>query len=184
ADATIVEAAVRRPPQRRGPGARSETDPDAAWTRRGREAYFGYKAHIGMDGGSGLIRKALLTPANVNESEVADRLLSGDEAALYADKAYESKARRARLRSRGVKDRIMHRSHKNQRALPHWQRRRNALIAPLRAPVEQVFGTLKRGYGYRRVRYLGLRRNATELWLKCTAYNLRRAVSLLASAPV
>ena len=184
ADATIVEAAAQRPPRRRGPGARSETDPDAAWTRRGREAYFGYKAHIGMDGGSGLIRKALLTPANVNESEVADRLLSGDEAALYADKAYESKARRARLRSRGVKDRIMHRSHKNQRALPHWQRRRNALIAPLRAPVEQVFGTLKRGYGYRRVRYLGLRRNATELWLKCTAYNLRRAVSLLASAPV
>jgi len=72
-----------------------------------------------MDGGSGLIRKALLTPANVNESEVADRLLSGDEAALYADKPYESKARRARLRSRGAKDRIMHSSHKNQRALPH-----------------------------------------------------------------
>ena len=178
-DATIIEAQVRRPPIRRGPGARSETDGEAAWTRKGGGAHFGYKAHIGMDGGSGLIRKAVLTPANVNESEVADRLLSGDEAALYADKAYESKARRARLRSRGVKDRIMHRSHKNQRALPHWQRRRNALIAPLRAPVEQVFGTLKRGYGYRRVRYLGLRRNATELWLKCTAYNLKRAVRLL-----
>lgn len=178
-DATIIEAQAKRPPIRRGPGARSETDRDAAWTRKGGGAHFGYQAHIGMDGGSGLLRKALLTPANVNESEVADRLLSGDERALYADKAYESKARRTRLRSLGVKDRIMHRSHKNQRALPHWQRRRNALIARVRAPVEQVFGTLKRGYGYRRVRYMGLERNATELWLKCTAYNLRRAVRLL-----
>jgi len=178
-DATIIEAQARRPPISRGPGADSETDRDAAWTRKGGGAHFGYQAHIAMDGGSGLLRKALLTPANVNESEVADRLLSGDERALYADKAYESKARRARLRSLGVKDRIMHRSHKNQRALPHWQRRRNALIARVRAPVEQVFGTLKRGYGYRRVRYMGLERNATELWLKCTAYNLRRAVRLL-----
>ena len=49
----------------------------------------------------------------------------------------------------------------------------------MRAPVEQVFGTLKRGYGYRRVRCLGLERNATELWLKCTAYNLKRAIRLL-----
>ncbi len=181
-DATLVEAAVRRPPYGRGPGARSATDPDAAWTRKGGRAAFGYKAHLAMDGGSGLIRRALLTPANVNDTEVADRLVSGDEAAVYADKAYESKDRRARLRAQGVKDRIMHRAHKHQRALPHWQRRRNALISRVRAPVEQVFGTLKRSYGYRRVRYTGLDRNATELWLKLSAYNLRRAERLLAAA--
>ena len=181
-DASIVEAQARRPSIGRGPGARSETDRDAAWTRKGGVSYFGYKAHLGMDEGSGLVRRARLTPANVNETEVADGLLAGDEAALYADKAYESKQRRARLRARGVKDRIMHRSHKNQRALPHWQKRRNALIARVRAPVEQVFGTLKRSYRYRRVRYLGLDRNATELWLKLTAYNLRRAERLLAAA--
>ncbi len=73
----------------------------------------------------------------------------------------------------------MHRPNKHHPQLPRWRRRRNALIARVRAPVEQVFGTLKRGYGYRRVRYLGLERNATELWLKCTAYNLKRAVRLL-----
>ena len=79
----------------------------------------------------------------------------------------------------------MHRSHKNQRGLPHWQKRRNGLISRVRAPVEQVFGTLKRSYRYRQVRYMGLERNATELWLKCLAYNLRRAERLLfADAPV
>ena len=178
-DATIVEAQARRPGTSEGPGAQSATDPDAAWTRRGRSARFGYKAHLGVDGKSGLIRKAALTGANVNESEVADQLVSGDEEAVYADKAYESKRRRTRLRECGIKDRIMHRSHKNQRALPHWQARRNALIARARAPVEKVFGTLKRSYGYRQVRYMGIERNATELWFKCMAYNLRRAARLL-----
>ena len=88
-----------------------------------------------MDVRSGLIRRAVLTPAHVNESEVADTLISGDERAVYADKAYESKARRARLQAQGINDRIMHRSHKHQRGLPYWQQRRNALIGKVRAPV-------------------------------------------------
>ena len=140
-----------------GPGAGSATDPEASWTRKGGRAHFGYKAHLGVDAASGLIRRAVLTPAHVNESEVADTLISGDERAVYADKAYESKARRARLRAQGINDRIMHRSHKHQRGLPYWQQRRNALIGKVRAPVEHVFGTLKRSYGYRTVRYLGWR---------------------------
>ena len=181
-DATLVAAQARRPSMDEGPGAGSATDPDATWTRKGGTAHFGYKAHLGVDAGTGLIRQAVLTPAHVNESEVADTLISGDEQAVYADKAYESKVRRARLRAQGINDRIMHRSHKHQAGLPYWQQRRNALIAPRRAPVEQVFGTLKRSYGYRTVRYLELARNALELWVKCLAYNLRRASRLQALA--
>ena len=58
--------------------------------------------------------------------------------------------------------------------LPHWQRRRDESMAS----VEKVFGTLKRSYGYTRVRYRGLGMNAVEMWLKLMAYNLRRAVKL------
>ena len=65
--------------------------------------------HIGMDAGSGLIRGVEFTPANVADTEVADALIMGDEEAVYADKAYESRERRERLRAQGVKDRIMHR---------------------------------------------------------------------------
>ena len=106
-------------------------------------------------------------------------MVSRGEAAVYADKAYESKERRAWLKSRGIKDRIMHRSHKHQRELPRWQTWRNALISRVRAGRLKVFGTLKRCYGYGQVRYMGLERNARELWLKCLAYNLRRAERLL-----
>ena len=175
-DATLVEAQVKRPPMSAGPGAKSATDPDADWSFTGgvRWSRFGYKVHIGVDQGTGLVRKAALTPAKVNESEVADQLISGDEGAVYGDRAYESKQRRKRLKSQGIKDRIMHRSHKHQKGLPHWQKRRNELISPIRKTVEKVFGTLKRSYGYSRVRYRGLERNGVEMWFKLMAYNLRR----------
>ena len=174
-DATIVEAQVRRPSSPGHPGTRSAIDPDASWTRKGGQSYFGYKAHIGMDGGSGLIREAVLTPANVNDTEVADELVSGDEEAVYADKAYGAQERSEWLKSVRIKDRIMRRGNKHHPVLPYWERRRNALISRLRSPVEKVFGTWKRSYGYRRVRYMGLERNTTELFFKCMAYNLRRA---------
>jgi IS5 family transposase len=177
-DATLVAAQARRPPLDQGAGAKSPGDADADWTRKGGKSYFGYKAHVAVDAGSGLIRHAILTPAKTFESEVADRLVCGDERAVYGDKAYEHKGRRARLKAAGIKDRIMHRSHKNQAGLPHWQRRRNRLIAPIRAAVERVFGTLKRSYGYRSVRYYTLAANTTQLLLLATAYNLRRAAAI------
>jgi IS5 family transposase len=179
-DATIVEAQAGKPSMQAGSGAKSTVDPDADWTRKGGKSHFGYKAHVAVDEGSGLIRRALLTPARTNESEVADALVIGDERAVYADKAYENKLRRQALKRRGIKDRIMHRSHKNQLRLPYWQHCRNVLIAPIRAGVERVFGTLKRCYGYTRVRYFSLRANLTQLRLLATAYNIRRAGALTA----
>ena len=182
-DATLVEAQVKRPPMSAGRGAKSATDPDADWGFTGgrRQSHFGYKVHIGVDEGTGLVRKAALTPAKVNESEVADELISGDEGAVYGDRAYESRERRKRLKSQGINDQIMHRSHKNQKGLPHWQKRRNQLISPIRKKVEKVFGTLKRSYGYSRVRYRGLARNGVEMYFKMMAYNLRRWMKLAPS---
>lgn len=179
-DASIIEAQVRRPPRSAGKGAGSAADPEAGWGGRsqGRRSLFGYKLHAGVDQGSGLIRRALLTPANTYESAVADELICGDERAVYADKAYESKRRRQRLRARGTKDRIAHRANKWQPQLPHWQAERNRLLEPRRRAVERVFGTLKRSYGYRRVRYRGLARNRVEMCCQVFAYNLRRALSL------
>ncbi len=176
-DATLIEAAVSRPSG--VPGGLSPLDPDADWTRRGRTAYFGFKSHLGVDQGSGLIRGAIMISAKINESSVADALIMGDEQAVYADKAYEQKARRRRLKAAGIKDRIMHRADKHRPTLPHWYRARNRLIAPIRANVERVFGLMKRGYGYRRARYRGLARNQSHLHLLCIAINPRRAEILM-----
>lgn len=179
-DATVVAAQARKTSYAEGAGSKGAVDADADWTRKGGKSHYGYKAHIAVDQGSGLVRRVILTPAKTYESEVADGLICGDEGAVYGDKAYEHKGRRARLKAAGIKDRIMHRSHKNQAGLPRWQVRRNRLIAPIRAAVERVFGTLKRCYGYVRVRYFSLAANATQLRLLAIAYNLRRAHALLA----
>jgi transposase, IS5 family len=180
-DASLVAARHNPPPRAAGLGAAHEREPGADWTNKQGKSYFGYKMHVGVDQGSGLIRKALFTPARTPDIEVADELVSGDERAVYADRGYESKAFRARLRHRRIKDRIMHRRHKYLPRLPRWLQRRNGLIARRRAPVEAVFSAMKRLYGKGRARCCSLRANAADYLAFATAYNLRRASILLAA---
>ena len=177
-DATLVEAQVRRPSMSEGRGVKSAKDPDADWTQshRGRRSHFGYKVHVGVDEKSGLVRRAECDAGEGVRERGGGWVGVWREAAVYADRAYESKIRRKWLKSQGIKDRIMHRSHKHQKELPHWQKRRNELIDKRRKLVEKVFGTLKRSYGYSRVRYRGLKRNAVEMWFKLMAYNMRKMV--------
>ena len=129
-----------------------------------------------MDVETRLIRRLVLTPANVNETMVADALVCGDERAVYADKAYAKRARRAWLRSLGIKDRIMHKSWGGGPPLRASQKRHNALIAPIRAQVEGVIATLKRWMGFDCVRYVGLLKNTAHLHLVGLAYNMMRAL--------
>ncbi|HJT75737.1 MAG TPA: IS5 family transposase [Gemmataceae bacterium] len=174
-DATVLEAAVRPPTG--DAGEVSDRDPQAGWTRKNGKSRFGYKAHVAVDEGSGLVREAVMTPADVHDSVPADDLVQGDEEAVYADKAYDSEARRAGLRERGIAPRIMYRARRN-RPLRPWQAAFNKAVAPIRAGVERLFATMKRAYGHRRVRYRGLARNDAQLQALCVAINLRRALAL------
>lgn len=177
-DASLVESPHRRPPE---DGSREAVDPDAGITaRKGRPGqHYGYKLHVGVDQTSRLIRRLVLTPAQVNDTVPADALVCGDEAAVYADKAYAKRARSAWLRSLGIKPRIMHKSWGGGPPLSRWQRRHNRLIAPIRAEVEGVFATLKRWMGFERVRYRGLATNQSHAFILATAYNMRRCLNLV-----
>jgi len=177
-DASLIEADVKRPPQEEGEV--SARDPDAGFTRRGQKSFFGYKAHIAVDQGTDLIRGAVLTGADVGDSLAADALIQGDEVTVYADKAYDSQARREALTEAGIIAAVMYRRHPCRRQ-PAWQKWMNVALTPIRCQVERLFGLMKRSYGYRRVRYRGLDRNRAQLLLMCMAINLRRADRLLAS---
>ena len=174
-DATILEAAVRPPAG--DAGEVSGHDPQAGWTKKNGRSRFGYKAHAAVDEGSGLVREVVMTPADVHDSVMGDGLVQGDEDAVYADKAYDDAARRKRLRKQGIEPRIMYQARRN-RPLRPWQVAFNKAVAPIRAGVERLFATMKRAYGYRRVRYLGLARNDVQLQTMCAAINLRRALAL------
>ena len=174
-DATILEAAVRPPAG--DAGEVSGHDPQAGWTKKNGRSRFGYKAHAAVDEGSGLVREVVMTPADVHDSVMGDGLVQGDEDAVYADKAYDDAARRKRLRKQGIEPRIMYQARRN-RPLKPWRTWFNKAVAPVRAGVERLFGTMKRVYGHRRVRHLGLARNDVQLQALCAAIDLRRALVL------
>ena len=114
-DATIVETAAAKPAPSDDPAER--VDPDAAFLKREGKAgtSYGYKGHVAVDEGSLLVRTAKLTPANVAETVVADELIlaNRDCKTIYADKAYDTHARRSLLATLGLKDGIMHRPSKH-----------------------------------------------------------------------
>jgi IS5 family transposase len=180
-DASLVAASVKPPRDAAStPGQGSALDPDADWTyRKGGGSHFGYKAHVAIDQDSGLIRKALLTNAKVNDSEMGDELICGDEQMVYADKAYDSDARRQLLARMNIGDGIMRRARWGTARHPEPALvARNSSLSPIRSAVERSFAAMKQWYGYRRVRYRGLARNAVQLHLMCIAINLRRALVL------
>jgi transposase, IS5 family len=176
-DATLIEAAA-------APRGREQAcaDPDAAYARRqGKPGVaFGYKAHVGVDQGSGLIRAVVTTPANVNDTVPADALIRGDERAVLADAAYHTHRREAALRARGIKPRLMRRPNKHHPLLPPRLKRLNRLIARRRAAVETTFATLKCRMGLTRTRYFGLAKVAGQVLLAAIAFNLRRVAVLTA----
>jgi transposase, IS5 family len=184
-DASLIPAAVNAPEKPReplppGPDGKpasklvkSELDPDAEWTRKGNRHFFGYKLHVAMDMTSRIIRRLIFTPANVNESEPANRLICGDEKIVYADKAYDSRARRQLLRSKKIKNGIMRRGHP-RRPLTDYQVRRNKHLSRRRGTVEGIFSLYKNVYQLARARYRGLARNGTAFHLAAIAMNLKR----------
>jgi IS5 family transposase len=182
-DATVVETAAARPEKTDGPAER--VDPDAAFLKRAGKAgsSYGYKAHVAADEGSLLVRTAKLTPANVAETVAADELIiaNRDGGMIYADKAYDTHARRRLLASLGLKDGIMHRPNKHHALTPE-QRQRNASLSKVRCRVETVFAVLKQVYGYRRTRYVSLVRNQLQLTLLAICFNLRRTLVLTSHA--
>lgn len=180
-DASLLEAAARRPAVK--DGKTSAVDPDARFgTGDGRGRYtFGYKAHIAVDEGSLLVRAVRLTPANVQEIEAACDLVQGDEKAVLADRGYDAKRLRDHLESRGIANLVMRRGGYG-RPVSDEDVARNHAIAPRRRIVESVFGTLKRLYRMGRLRYFTQARNATSVALALIAYNLRRCLSIASAA--
>jgi transposase, IS5 family len=181
-DALFLQARAR-PPRTPRKGAQGPVKPsadrDARWGRKGAKSVFGYKVHVGVDQDHTLIRRVSVTDASVTDTEEADALICGDEAAAYGDQAYHTHARHARLKAAGIKDRLMRRPNKHHPVLPRREKRRNALIAKVRSAVERPFAVFKERYGLRRLRAFSLAANRTTCVLAACAYNLRRSAAVL-----
>jgi transposase, IS5 family len=168
-DATIIAAA-------------RESDGEARSVKhRGRRATHGFKAHVGADADTALVEEVAITPANVNDGRAGPEALPDDPGEVFADSAYRGDHFGKAVRAKGGTPRII--------ATGMWGADTKKTLARLaaynrpihrvRGRIEKIFGTWKRSYGLRRMRWCGLAKAAIQIRLTAIAYNLKRTLNLL-----
>jgi IS5 family transposase len=146
-------------------------DPEMHQTKKGNQWYFGMKAHIGVDSQSKLIHSVAATAANVHDSQMLEDLLHGDETRVWGDSAYAGQGDTIREQAPKAKD-FTHKKGSRHRPLSDAEKATNKTKSKVRAKVEHPFLVLKRVFGFRKVRYRGLEKNATRLFVACGLVNL------------
>lgn len=137
------------------------------------------KMHIGSDT-QGRVHSVVVTDASVHDSTVVDELIHGEEHELYGDKAYASTNHKEALESTGVTWRV-NRKAKRGKKLNCADQSFNRKSNKTRARVEHAFGVVKNLWGYRKVRYKGIAKNATQVFMLFTLSNFYMARKELAN---
>lgn len=157
---TIVDATIIAAPSSTK-NADKQRDPEMQQTRKGKQWYFGMKLHIGVDSQSGLAHSAVVTPANVHDKHPLPQLLHGREKRVYGDSAYASQKTLIHGKAPQAKDFTNQRVRKRKdEAVDEVKRVKNRNKSKIRARVEHVFAVVKRLWGFTKVRYRGLTKNA------------------------
>ncbi len=139
-----------------------ERAPEMHQSKKGKQWYFGMRAHIGVDADFGLVHTV-----RVGAVVQANSLLHGEETDVFGDAGYQGAHKRPDARA-GVKWHVAMKPDK-RRALDK-DKPLDALIdqigptkAGIRAKVEHSFRVIKRQFCYLKVRYRGLRKNTAQL---------------------
>jgi len=171
---TIVDATIIAAPSSTK-NSTGKRDPQMHQAKKGNQWYFGMKVHIGVDSQSGLVHSASVTSANVHDSQQLPNLLHGEESRLYGDSAYRGKNQREQLKQIAprAKDFTNKRAHRH-RALSKSDRQTNRRKSAVRAKVEHPFLTLKRIWGFTKVRYRGLAKNANRAYAMLALINVSK----------
>ena len=164
-DATIIEApsSTKNREQQR--------DPEMHQTKKGNQWYFGMKAHVGVDSKTKLVHTALVTPANVADAMVLPELLHGEETRVWGDQAYRGQGEVIHACAPRAQD-CTHRRYRYKDQLDELERAKNRTKSSVRSKVEHVFGVMKLKFGFVKVRYRGLAKNANRLFATCALVNL------------
>jgi len=168
-DATLITAPASTKNQEQS------RDPEMHQSKKGNQWYFGMKVHIGADSRSGLVHSVSVTAANVHDSQELPKLLHGQETRLYGDSAYRGKKQRARLKAIApkAKDFTNKPAHRH-RSLNQAEQQSNRRKSAVRSKVEHPFLTLKRIWGFAKVRYRGLAKNANRVYAMLALINVSK----------
>ena len=170
ATGTIVDATIISAPSstKNKAGAR---DPEMHQTRKGQQWYFGMKPHFGVDSASKVIHAVVATAANVHDATVLPDLLHGNETRVWGDQAYRGQRATIRQHAPHAQD-FANRRYRNRGVVDEAEKPRNRTKSRVRAKVEHSIGVIKRVFGFVKVRYRGLQKNANRLFATCALANL------------
>jgi IS5 family transposase len=171
-DATIIASA-------------SEDDADAQWVKhRNKAAVHGFKAHIGADADTTLVEEVAVTPANINDGRAGPDALPRDPGDVFADSAYRGEFFSQAVRRKGGTPRVAVTGMwgRNEQQTLEKLAAHNAPIQHVRSRIEKVFGTWKRSYGLRRMRWIGILKAAAQVHFTAIAYNLKRTLTITTQA--
>jgi IS5 family transposase len=85
---TIVDATLIHAPSSTKNREQSR-DPEMHPAKKGKNWYFGMKAHVGVDSKTKIIHTAVATAANVSDVAMLPDLLHGEETRVWGDGAYQ-----------------------------------------------------------------------------------------------
>ena len=176
-DATVIHSSAR--PRRtieEDRGLSQSADPDAAWLKKGKKSYFGYRGYCVTDGKEGFIHHVHVRPANESETKQLPSLLAhvhGEE--LLTDKGFSSHENRQRVKEKGIKDRLSYKASRGH-PLSFSKKLFNKIVAKRRFIVERTFGTLKRKFCIGRASYFTRKKVEAQLYLKAICFNLNKAL--------
>jgi len=170
---TIVDATIINAPTSTKNKEKAR-DPEMHQTKKGNQWYFGMKAHIGMDSRTKLIHSVVATPANVHDSRVLPHLLHGNETRVWGDSAYSGQGEVIREQAPKARD-FTQKKGCRHRELSEEERSKNKTKSRIRAKVEHPILVFKRIFGFCKVRYRGLMKNANRLFVVCGLTNLYMA---------
>ena len=169
---TIVDATIIAAPSSTK-NADGQRDPEMHQTKKGNQWYFGMKVHIGADSKSGLVHSASVTPANVHDSQELPNLLRGSETRLYGDSAYTGQKDVLKGIAPKAADFTNRRAARN-RPLTDADKETNRRKSQVRAKVEHPFRPFKNLFGFARVRYRGLMKNANRAFALLALINIEK----------
>jgi len=167
---TIVDATIIHAPTSTK-NREQKRDPEMHQTKKGNQWYFGMKAHVGVDSKTKLIHSALATPANVADATVLPELLHGEETRVWGDQAYRGQADVIHESAPRAQD-CTHRRYRYKDHIDEVERAKNRTKSTVRSKVEHVFRVMKLKFGFVKVRYRGLVKNANRLFATCALVNL------------
>jgi len=165
---TIVDATlIAAPPSTKN--AEGKRDPEMHQARKGKNLYFGMKAHIGTDR-RGIVHSLCTTAANVSDGTQMHKLLHGAEREVFGDQAYWNGSHRQGAQARGIRYRVNRRP--SSKPLNDYQRLINRRRPAARARVEHAFHVVRHLWGFTKVRYRGLAKNTARLHTAFALANL------------